>query len=191
MPDKYANFAALFAAEAESAYRIELQETGSSVALIAPHAGKIEHGTSQICRAVAGDDLTYYLFEGCKTSNNRDLHITSSRFDEPKGLKIAHLARVVVAFHGQAGGNLFVNVGGLADDLRAALIASLELAGFVAESQENPMLQGRNPDNICNRGSGRKGVQMEISGGLRDLLVNDQQQMDRFSFAIRSVLHGL
>jgi len=191
MPDKYASFAELSAAEAKSAYRIELRETGSSVALIAPHAGEIEPGTSQICKSVAGDDLTYYLFEGCKANNNRDLHITSSLFDEPKGLRIAQSARIVITFHGQAGKDLFVNVGGLADDLRTSMITKIKLAGFVAGSQTNPMLQGRDPNNICNRGFERKGLQLEISRGLRDLLISNQDEMDHFSFTIRSALHGL
>lgn len=191
MPDKYASFAELSAAEAESAYRIEIQETGSSVALIAPHAGKIEPGTSQICKAVAGGHLTYYLFEGCKASDNRDLHITSSRFDEPRGLAIAKSARIVITFHGQAGDDLFVNVGGLANGLRNSMIAELKSAGFVAGSQANPALQGLDADNICNRGSEKQGLQLEISRGLRDLLITDQQQMDCFSSTVRSALHGL
>ena len=191
MPDRYASFSELSAAEGESAYRIELRETGSSVALIAPHAGKIEPGTSHICKSVAGVDLTYYLFEGCKASNNRDLHITSSRFDEPKGLAIAKSARIVITFHGQAGDDLFVNVGGLANGLRNSMIAELKSAGFVAGSQVNPTLQGLDADNICNRGSEKQGLQLEISRGLRDLLVTDQQKMDCFSSTVRSALHGL
>ncbi|AJD48127.1 Phage-related replication protein-like protein [Isoalcanivorax pacificus W11-5] len=190
MPDKYASFAELSAAEVDGAYRIELQETGSSVALIAPHAGKIEPGTSQICKIIAGSNLTYYLFEGCKASNNRDLHITSSRFDEPRGLKTAQSARIVVTFHGQAGEDLFVNVGGLAGGLRTLMIAKLKSVGFVARLQSNPMLRGLDPNNICNRGSEKKGLQLEISRGLRDLLITEKQQMDRFSSTVRSVLHG-
>ena len=191
MPDIYENFAELAAAEAEGAYRIELREKGSSVALIAPHAGKIEPGTSQICKSVAGDNLTYYLFEGCKPSNNRDLHITSSRFDEPLAIKTAESAKFVVTFHGQSGNDLFVNVGGLADSLRDSISAELTAAGFVATSQTNQMLQGRDSANICNRGSEKKGLQLEVSRGLRDLLVTDKHQMQCFSSAVRSALYGL
>jgi phage replication-related protein YjqB (UPF0714/DUF867 family) len=55
---------------------------GSDVCIIAPHGGKIEKWTSEIATALAGDDYNLYLFEGLKRAKNRDLHITSSRFDE-------------------------------------------------------------------------------------------------------------
>ncbi len=191
MPDKYASFADLSASERESSYRIEMRSTGSSVALIAPHAGKIEPGTSEICRSVAGDDLTFYLFEGCKSSNNRDLHITSSRFDEPQGVGVAQAAQMVVTFHGQMGEDHFVNVGGLADELRESMISALTVAGFSASRQSDPKLQGRDTKNICNRGTKGQGLQLEISRALRDALIEDESTMDRFSFAVRRALDGL
>lgn len=191
MPDKYASFAELKASEPEGSYHIEVRSTGTEVALIAPHAGKIEPGTSEICRSVASGDFTYYLFEGCKSSNNRDLHITSSRFDEPQGIDIAQSAQVVVTFHGQSGEDHFINVGGLADQLCRSMIDALNAAGFVASRQSNPMLQGRDANNICNRGSSGQGIQLEISRALRDALIKDIHAITRFSSAIRSVLDGL
>lgn len=190
MPDKYASFVDLSASEPEGSYRIVMRSTSSAVALMAPHAGKIEAGTSEICRSVAGDDFTYYLFEGCKANNNRDLHITSSRFDEPQGLSVAQAAQVVVTFHGQLGEANFVNVGGLADQLCASMIDLLDAAGFSASQQSNSKLQGRDPNNICNRGSRRAGLQLEISRGLRDTLVADGNAMANFAWVVRSALHG-
>src|SRR5258706_13229270 len=98
MPDKYASFSQLALSEAEGAFKIELRHMYSAVVFIAPHAGKIEPGTSEICRGAARDDLTYYLFEGRKSHNNSDLHITSSRFHEPQGLAAAQSAQVVAPF---------------------------------------------------------------------------------------------
>lgn len=43
-----------------------------------PTQAKIEPGMSEVCRALAGDDRTYYLFEGCKPADNGALHITSA-----------------------------------------------------------------------------------------------------------------
>lgn len=188
MADKYMNFQQLLSSESRVSYRIELRQNGSSIALIAPHAGKIEPGTSEICRYIAGDDFTYYLFEGTKLNNNSDLHITSSRFDEPQGLAIAESARFVVTFHGQSGEGLFVNVGGLASDLCQAVIESLIKAGYYAERQANRSLQGLDKDNICNRGFSNQGVQLEISRGLRTKIISDMSEMNRFGFAIRSAL---
>lgn len=190
MADTYGSFAKLKESEPKGSFHIEIRSSGSKVALISPHAGKIEPGTSEICKSVAGDHLTYYLFEGCKSRNNRDLHITSSRFDEPKGIDVAQSAQVVVTFHGQSGEQHFINVGGLADKLCTSMIDALNTAGFSASRHSDPMLQGRDAKNICNRGSSGQGVQLEISRALRDELIKDSRAMDRFSFAVRSVLNG-
>lgn len=191
MSDKYITFADLASSEPTGAYRIEVRQTGSAVALIAPHGGKIEIGTSEICRGVAGEDLTYYLFDGCKSSNNRHLHITSSRFDEPQGIDVAQSAQVVVAFHGQSGSEHFVNVGGLAVQLCTSVIYHLKAAGFTASQHDDTSLQGRDRNNICNRGSKGQGLQLEISRGLRDALTWDSSAMARFSSAIRSTIAGI
>lgn len=188
MRDKYVNFAELSSSEPDGAFRIEVRRKESAVALIAPHGGKIEPGTSDICRSVAGEDLTYYLFEGCKSNKNRNLHITSSRFDEPQGIDVARSAQVVVAFHGQNASELFVNVGGLATRVCASVICHLQIAGFKASQHDDPNLQGRDKNNICNRGSKGQGLQLEISRGLRDVLTSDKSAMSRFSSAIRSAL---
>lgn len=124
MADAYGNFKELEAAESAGSYRIEHVPRASEFVLVAPHAGKIEPGTSEICRAIVGEDCTYYLFEGCKPHNNRDLHISSTRFDEPLGVSVAASGQVVVTIHGQAGDGEFVNVGGLATGLGAALISN-------------------------------------------------------------------
>ncbi|WP_339561022.1 poly-gamma-glutamate hydrolase family protein [Pseudomonas sp. EA_65y_Pfl1_P113] len=188
MSDKYVCFADLSTNEPEGAYRIVVRPKGSAVALIAPHAGMIEFGTSEICRSVAGEDLTYYLFEGCKSNNNRNLHITSSRFDEPQGICVARSAQLVVTFHGQAGDKRFVNVGGLADQLGASLVCQLNAAGFFASQHNDKRLQGRDKNNICNRGIKEQGLQLEISRGLRNALTTDKHAMTCFSAVIRSAL---
>ncbi|WP_431037519.1 poly-gamma-glutamate hydrolase family protein [Pseudomonas yamanorum] len=191
MSDKYSSYLDLSISEPEGSYRIEMRSIGTAVALIAPHAGKIELGTSEICRSVAGDEFSYYLFEGHKTSNNRDLHITSSRFDEPRGISIAQSAQLVVTFHGQIGENHFVNVGGLAEKVCDSIIEALNVADFSASRRDNPGLQGRDVNNICNRGAKGQGVQLEISRALRNALIEDDDKMARFSSAIKSVLIAL
>lgn len=189
MPDKYKNFAELCKSETPDSYQIEKRENGSAVALIAPHGGKIEPGTSEICRHVAGDDLTYYLFEGRKSCDNSHLHLTSSNFDEPIGLATAMSAQLVVTFHGQSGEELFINVGGLEKKLGQTIIDQLISAGYHANRQTNQALQGLDTNNICNRGQINRGVQLEISRGLRDRLVSNKEELVRFSSSIRNSLH--
>lgn len=82
-------------------YAIRLRHTGSKVVIAAPHAGAIEPGASEIALALAGDDLSYYLFEGRKPKANGELHITSSNFDEPQCLELLATATIVVTVHGQ------------------------------------------------------------------------------------------
>ncbi|MCI1728516.1 MAG: poly-gamma-glutamate hydrolase family protein [Chiayiivirga sp.] len=188
MADRYGNFKELEAAESAGSYRIEHVSRASEFVLIAPHAGKIERGTSEICRAIAGKDCTYYLFEGCKPRNNQDLHITSARFDEPLGVSAAASGQIVVTTHGQAGDAEFVNVGGLATGLGTALISKLEAEGYIASRHANAGLQGLDTSNICNRGRSGQGVQLEISRGLRDKLVGSAAELERFATVIRSTL---
>jgi Poly-gamma-glutamate hydrolase len=70
-------------------------------ALVAPHGGGIEPGTSELADAIAGSDLSFYTFEGLKSSGNTDLHITSTRFDEPMCLTLLASSSVVVTLHGE------------------------------------------------------------------------------------------
>ena len=187
MPDKYSSFSELSANEAPEAFRIVYEERGTEIALIAPHAGKIELGTSEIYLEIAKEDFTYYLFEGCKSNSNRDdLHITSARFDEPAALVIAGAAETVVTVHGQIGDTNFVNVGGLDDNLGGKIIEKLVSAGYAASRHAEK--QGLDQKNICNRGKSGSGVQLEISRTLRDELSRDKAKLSHFSEAIRSAL---
>ncbi|TXI48819.1 MAG: replication protein [Lysobacter sp.] len=188
MPDKYSSFEQLTTSESSDAYQISCEFRRSAVAIVAPHAGKIEPGTSEICREIAGRELTFYLFEGCKSSANSDLHITSTRFDEPIALKVISDADTVVTIHGQSGDEMFVNVGGLDQMLGNKIIESLTAFGCAAGRRSEPHLQGRDPLNICNKGNSGSGVQLEISRALRDQLRLNYADLVSFSEAIRSVL---
>ncbi len=80
-------------------YRIRVRERESGTVIIAPHGGRIERGTSQIAEAVAGNQHTFYAFEGLKSclKSNRVLHITSDHFDEPTALALITRAERVIA----------------------------------------------------------------------------------------------
>ncbi len=174
MSDKYANFAALCAAEVKGEdFRVYTAVAEAAVAIIAPHGGKIERGTSEIARAVAGNAYRVYCFEGTKAANNRHLHITSTNFDEPEGAKLVAACDRVVAIHGCEGGERTIFLGGRDIALREAVRAELERAGFATEVHPNADLQGLSPRNICNRGRSGQGVQLEISPDLRDIVRAD------------------
>ncbi len=169
MPDRYAAFAELQSAEAEGHdFRVLVSERNSAVAIVAPHGGNIEPGTSEIALAIAGEDLSCYVFEGLKYYGNKSLHITSSRFDEPRCLRLVGGARTVLTVHGESGDSQNIYLGGLDTGLRDRLAASLAAGGFSVARHAKPTMQGVHPVNICNRGQSGCGVQLEIARGLRD-----------------------
>jgi phage replication-related protein YjqB (UPF0714/DUF867 family) len=147
-------------------YRRLAERRGSGVAIIAPHGGGIEPGTSEIAAALAGREFALYCFEGLRPSGNDELHVTSHCFDDPACVQLVEDARVILAVHGCAGEHQAVYVGGLDRDLQARLIEALRRAGFDARPGASDRA-GCYTSNICNRGSTGRGVQLELTRGLR------------------------
>lgn len=176
MADKYANFAELARKEVAGVdYRILLRRATSSFAIVAPHGGGIEPGTSEIADAIAEEDLSsevnlsFYSFEGIKSEGNSDLHITSTHFDEPMCLTLICESDVVITIHGEHseedGQGVFI--GGLDERLGRRIGRALRAAGFNVGKHKDPDLQGIEPANLCNRGKARAGVQLELSRNVR------------------------
>ena len=192
----YACYADLAAKESEEwDYRVRCRKAASPYCIVAPHGGGIEPGTSEVADAVAGEDHSFYAFEGLKIRGNFALHVTSRGFDEPRGLALVERAHTVLAVHGCGGEEIAVYVGGLNAALRARLEASLRAAGFTAEP--HPKFPGTSPSNICNRCAGGAGVQMEITRGLRALMFrglagpfrrHPTEVFHRFVAAVRAAL---
>lgn len=89
MADKYPDFDTLSRNERAGVdFRILVRRAMSAFALVAPHGGGIEPGTSEIADGIAALEWSLYAFEGLKPSGNADLHITSTRFDEPMCLEL-------------------------------------------------------------------------------------------------------
>ena len=166
--DRYLSYAELASAEIRGKdYGIVSIPRPCPVVIIAPHGGRIEHGTSELARSIAGDEYGFYAFEGYKArGQNRDLHVTSHRFDEPQGLALVAGAEVVIAIHGCVGSGQ-VCVGGLDRDLAQRLTTALAAAGLpaIAEGHRYPALH---PLNICNRGRRGRGAQLEFTAELRE-----------------------
>ena len=171
--DKYSNFSQLSRHEvAGRDYRIRVRYGRSGIAIVAPHGGRIERGTTPIADAIAGEDHTFYSFEGIKPelTQNRDLHITSDHFDEPRAVLLVAGAHRVVTIHGAKGLEPAVYLGGLDTALRRRVLFVLSEAGFAAADDPSPTRQGRGATNICNRGRTGEGLQLELTLGLRKRL---------------------
>ncbi len=167
MPDMYSSFSRLALNENHEHFCMRVRSRHGTIAIIAPHGGKIEPGTSEIADAIAGNDLSFYAFEGKKPRGNRKLHITSTRFDEPGCMALIDEAITVISIHGENSEEKIVFIGGLDEQLQDQLRESLHRRGFRVEKHADPCLQGRDRENICNRGKTGKGVQLELSKGLR------------------------
>lgn len=167
---EYGSFAELSLHEQEDRdWRRVVAVRDSDVAILAPHGGAIESGTSEIAREIAEPDFCLYCFEALRARGNQRLHIASSLFDDPECLALLARARIVVAIHGCDSSAPYVALGGLHLALRERLGASLAQAGFpvVAATERQA---GVNRANICNRGATGQGAQLEISRGLRKTL---------------------
>jgi phage replication-related protein YjqB (UPF0714/DUF867 family) len=168
MLDKYASFAELAATERDGQdYRIRaLERAGSPVIVLAPHGGGIEIGTSELAEMVAGTDHSLFVFEGLKPYGaDRDLHITSHRFDHPRCLALTSAHDVTLAIHG-CRGDSHIFLGGLDSDLTARLAKHLTGVGLTA-CLDGHGYPGRHPLNICNRSARGRGAQIEITRDLR------------------------
>ncbi|MFD4657521.1 poly-gamma-glutamate hydrolase family protein [Kitasatospora sp. NPDC058444] len=167
-----------------------LQSRGPFVrtTVIAPHGGGIEVGTSELCLAIAGyhpADLTptpaagpthdFWMFEGLRSSNNGELHVTSTHCDDGVARAMCAGSLNVVSLHGctaaQAGleaGAQAVLVGGLNATFRQYLMEEFAAAGIraVTASGEEE-IAGISTENICNRSLLGMGAQLEMTTDLR------------------------
>lgn len=186
--DMYRSFRHLSRHEREGVdFTIEFRDRGSSFLIMALHGGRIEPMTAQLARRIAGDDLSFYGFRGIKAADNRRLHLTSHRFDEPKALRMARCSLSVLTVHGLKGKGKEMSIGGLDARRMAAVRSCLEAGGFCFIDSK-PSTAGRHPANICNRGASGRGVQLELSIGLRAELRNDPDRLACFVNGVRTGL---
>ena len=185
----YSGFKELADCEVEGQdYRIRIELRDPRVLIMAPHGGKIEPATAEIAEAIAGTNYSFYAFEGLKKDGNRGLHIESHLFDEPRALKTIEKADVVIIVHGQIDQKEeFVMTGGLHTPLRSEIERQLEASGFLTRPPVEGLM-GTDPQNICNRGKLRQGVQLEVSRKVRDLLRNDTDRLRIFAEAVRRAI---
>ncbi|MEE1792358.1 poly-gamma-glutamate hydrolase family protein [Streptomyces sp. BE308] len=169
-----------------------------STAIIAPHGGGIEEGTSELCLAIAGYTLAgsgaalpapvpdepqrdYWMFEGISESSA--LHVTSTLCDDPAALHICGSNMYAVSLHGFAGDTTRkVLIGGKDTRLKQNLQATFarhygesdaaRTVEVVIAGPDDP-LDGDDPKNIVNRTRTGAGAQLEISRALRSAMFGD------------------
>lgn len=188
--DEYRSFEELRRKERENVdYSVTARHAeGSQVAIVAPHGGGIEFLTAELADSIAGNDHNFYALRGLKKNGNKVLHITSHRFDEERAVALIELCEKVVTIHGLDGDARSLQIGGRDEALRGRVHEALQGAGFNSEVVTDGAYGGMEPENICNRGSGRAGVQLEIHAGLRLIMKGDAAAYNKFVAAVRSAL---
>jgi phage replication-related protein YjqB (UPF0714/DUF867 family) len=191
MADKYRRFAELKPNQVYGRdYAIVAIPRYSPLAVIAPHGGTIEPTTSELARAVAGDEYSLYCFEGLvRERPHEDLHITSEFFDEPHGRALVAASDFAVAIHGRKDGDDSETVwlGGLDDQLISVAATELGKARFKAKSVTGA-LGGKGVANICNAGRTGAGLQLELPRALRDHLRDNPDRLNAFADALRAAI---
>ncbi len=175
--DRFASFADLEKDFKEGVhFRVTPLDRGGTFLILAPHGGGIEHGTSETARSIAGDSLSLYLFEGMfrTARESQALHITSTKFDEPRCFELVGKFQKALAIHGCNGKEPIIYVGGKDDVLKHTFIVELTAKGYPVELGGGDYA-GTYSTNICNRTSSGKGIQLELSNGFRRTLFDDWQ----------------
>ncbi len=170
MDDKFNCFAELSRQyQIDRDFKISCRYKDGRIVIFTPHGGGIEGGTSELVTEIAGNDLSFYVFEGLLAHANQDLHITSAKFDEPKCVGLLTKFQTAIAIHGCEGHEEMIYVGGKDIALMSTLVDRLKDKGYPIRSAAYP-LSGSYYKNICNRTASGRGVQLELSSGFRHLL---------------------
>jgi phage replication-related protein YjqB (UPF0714/DUF867 family) len=177
MTDKYNSFEELTNQAGPQSYNIIKNDCKNNFLIFTPHGGGIEPGTSEICRYLASNTYSFYMFEGIGKSC-KSLHITSSHFDEPVLLKMLANHTYAISVHGMTnkmknklGADIFL--GGLNQNLIKITMQKLKDFHFKVVSNlefPNSTLSGKDGSNVTNKCLSSKGMQTEISEDLRSEL---------------------
>ena len=171
----YRRFEQLAGATSEGTdFRRDLRRTHSGVAHIAVHGGGIEAGTAEAADAIAAaNGQDYYAFVGLRDTGNNELHITSTRFDDPDCVELQRVSRRTVSYHGCVGVAPMIHLGGGDLEWKQRVGRSLGDAGFVVDWHTTEDLDGSDLRNICNRNASGAGLQLELSAALRSSFFPD------------------
>ncbi|MEW6056253.1 MAG: poly-gamma-glutamate hydrolase family protein [Bdellovibrionota bacterium] len=153
-------------------YKIRLLYRDSPTTVLAIHAGKTEIGTGELARSIADEkNHNLYIFESLIDG----LHITSTRFDEPRAIELVSKSESCLSIHGfKEKIRKSICIGGQNEKLRSQIKQALSEKGLEIEivSTCPEHLRGKHPKNIVNRCK-KAGVQIELSNPLRKRILDD------------------
>ncbi|MCF7593971.1 poly-gamma-glutamate hydrolase family protein [Staphylococcus warneri] len=155
-------------------WKKEIRDQGNQVLIVAPHGGNIEQGTSELTKLLAQQGgYDYFSFEAMRPSNNTQLHVTSTHYDDPTLHQMVEGRVATISIHGAKGDDQIVFLGGAKSVLRDAIQSQLESRGFAVQVPPE-YLGGLNEDNFINKNENSTGVQLELTTALRKALFINQ-----------------
>lgn len=175
--DYYKNFEELKADTKEDRdWQINSKTTNNKDILVtAIHGGGIEPGTSELAKIISKKgNFNLYSFEGLLKSNNAKLHITSTRFDDPKLKDMTSKSDETVSIHGIREDKKVVYIGGKDKDIAKSIRKELENEDFNVENSPD-YVNGDSSQNIINKNDTGSGVQLEISTEYRKSFFEDDE----------------
>ena len=188
--DKYGSFDELRRAEREGVdFRIRVMRREASVAIIAPHGGKIEPGTSELTepsRAMTTGFIASKASRSCLIATSTSRRPISASPDARNSWSRAIGSWPCMAA-ASGSGNLS-KWEGWTRTCATLFAGSLQDAGYSAEVVTSGGLAALSPANICNRGARRRGVQLEVTRGLHDMLLAQPQGLVDFAQAVRRAI---
>lgn len=180
--DHYQSFAEMTEKNIEGIdYLLSYKDNNSPILVTAFHGGYIEPGTSELGRAITGEQFDFYSFDALKPGKmdersltSSTLHITSTRFDEPKLMSLIPQKNFCLGLHGFGGYEGDFCVGGANEKERKKLVEALKqnFPELVSCELCCPPLNGtstKNPINKCQN----KGVQIEMSPAVRSKILSN------------------
>lgn len=200
--DRYRSFTELSQHEVEGLdYSRNIVDRASPITVLAIHGGRIELGVSALVSALTDQHFNLYEFRGHRRQGHQfDLHVTSTRFDDPLALDLTRRAQWAVAIHSFwdtetpegvpiREGLPRLCIGGLNLWLQTQAVLALTPVlpvGTVVEPncQKFP---GSHTRNIVNQAA-HHGLQLEFSIDLVDLILADQALFDDVVNALRQML---
>lgn len=194
----YLSFYDLKEAEIEGIdYNIDKQDNGKDITIFSIHGGHIGIGISNIVRAInSNNDYNHYLFEGTKPSDNLNLHITSTLFDEPLVKSLIEESGITVSFIAIKGNDETTIIGGQNKALGLVIAEQLREKGFDVINDEIPaMVAGISNDNVVNKNKlfldqyKLGGVQIALPRKLRDGFEVNENKFSDFTKAIQNALN--
>ncbi|MBM9447983.1 poly-gamma-glutamate hydrolase family protein [Staphylococcus ureilyticus] len=155
-------------------WKKDTRNVGKSVLIVAPHGGNIEQGTSELTKLVANNgDFDYFSFEAIRPSNNTQLHVTSTNYDDATLHEMIQDRTATISIHGAQGEEQLVCLGGYQSPLRDAIQSQLELKGFVVKIPPE-YLGGLSNTNFINKVEESTVVQLELTTALRKAFFKDE-----------------